>query len=223
MTTPMTETTAAGRTIRMIGSQILVRRHIPPSRAGRLHVPTTARRRLTAGRVLAIGPDVRSVSVGDEVVYAKYAGEDVGLDGDVLIVVTEGDVLGILEDAATRAAREAAEAADDEADPPPATVTEFAARPGPWAADTPAPDPTPSATAGPWVGDGDGSWFREFGPNDTAARVSARSDGVIWDAYAPNDVVRGLVATGFIEDPAAIDAAKAAADDALRAAGHATT
>ena len=51
--------------------------------------------------VLAVGPgtdDVKmEVKVGDKVIYSKYAGTDVKLDGEEYIVVKQGDILAIVE------------------------------------------------------------------------------------------------------------------------------
>jgi chaperonin GroES len=69
-------------------------------------LPETAKEKPQKGEVLAIGPGARDedgeriamdVSVGDRVLYAKYGGTEIKIDGQKLLILRESDVLAILE------------------------------------------------------------------------------------------------------------------------------
>jgi chaperonin GroES len=69
-------------------------------------LPDTAKEKPTKGKVVAVGPGrlddkgkpmELGVRVGDTVYYGKYSGTDVEIDGQKLVILREGDVLGILE------------------------------------------------------------------------------------------------------------------------------
>jgi chaperonin GroES len=74
--------------------------------AGGIILPDTAKEKPQIGRVVAIGPGKllddgkrakMSVKEKDEVIYAKYIGSDVEIDGDKYVILRESDVLGIVE------------------------------------------------------------------------------------------------------------------------------
>jgi chaperonin GroES len=74
--------------------------------AGGIFLPDTAKEKPQVGKVVWIGPgkvqdDGKrtpvSVKKGDEVVYGKYMGNEVELDGQKYVIVREGDLLGVLE------------------------------------------------------------------------------------------------------------------------------
>ena len=74
--------------------------------SGGIILPDTAKEKPQIGTVVAVGPGKvlddgtrakMSVKVKDEVIYAKYIGSDVEIDGDKYIILREGDVLGIVE------------------------------------------------------------------------------------------------------------------------------
>lgn len=69
-------------------------------------LPDTASEKPQQGTVLAIGPGARDgdgnriamdVAEGDTVLFAKYAGTEVKIDGDKLLILKESDVLAIIE------------------------------------------------------------------------------------------------------------------------------
>ena len=74
--------------------------------ASGLVIPDTAKEKPQQGEVLAVGPGKRSeqtgeiipigVSVGDTVLYSKYGGTEVTIDGDDLLILTSRDVLAIV-------------------------------------------------------------------------------------------------------------------------------
>jgi chaperonin GroES len=70
-----------------------------------LVIPDTAKEKPQIGEVVAVGPGVRDedgeriqmdVSVGDKVLYSKFAGTEVKLDQDEYLVLSERDVLAIV-------------------------------------------------------------------------------------------------------------------------------
>ena len=75
--------------------------------ASGLVLPETAKEKPQQGTVLAAGPGRRDddgnrieldVAIDDTVLYAKYAGTEIKIDGDKLLILKESDVLAILED-----------------------------------------------------------------------------------------------------------------------------
>ncbi len=74
--------------------------------AGGIILPDTAKEKPQIGTVVAIGPGKllddgtrarMSVKDKDEVIYAKYIGSDVEIDGEKYVILRESDVLGIVE------------------------------------------------------------------------------------------------------------------------------
>ena len=74
--------------------------------AGGIILPDTAKEKPQIGTVVAIGPGKvlddgtraqMSVKNKDEVIYAKYIGSDVEIDGEKYVILKESDVLGIVE------------------------------------------------------------------------------------------------------------------------------
>ena len=74
--------------------------------AGGILLPDSAQEKPQIGKVVAIGPGTllddgkrgqMSVKKKDEVLYAKYSGSDVEVDGDKYVILRESDVLGIVE------------------------------------------------------------------------------------------------------------------------------
>jgi len=71
---------------------------------GGLYIPDTAKEKPQQGEVIAVGPgrfekDKRipmDVKVGDKVLYGKYSGTEVTIDGEQLLIVRESDVLAVL-------------------------------------------------------------------------------------------------------------------------------
>lgn len=71
---------------------------------GGLYIPDTAKEKPQQGEIVAVGPgrfekDKRvpmDVKVGDRVLYGKYSGTEVTLDGETLLILRESDVLAII-------------------------------------------------------------------------------------------------------------------------------
>ncbi len=74
--------------------------------AGGIILPETAKEKPQEGKILAAGPGDRDedgeriameVEVGDKVLYAKYSGTEVKVDGKKLLILRESDILAIVE------------------------------------------------------------------------------------------------------------------------------
>jgi chaperonin GroES len=79
---------------------------------GGLIIPDTAKEKPMQGEVLAVGPGARDdkgdlvpmgVEVGDRVLFGKWSGTEVKLDGEELLIMKESDLMGVLEDGAAQA------------------------------------------------------------------------------------------------------------------------
>ena len=74
--------------------------------AGGIILPETAKEKPQEGKILAAGPGDRDedgeripmdVQIGDKVLYAKYSGTEVKMDGKKLLILRESDILAIVE------------------------------------------------------------------------------------------------------------------------------
>jgi chaperonin GroES len=74
--------------------------------ASGIYLPESAKEKPVKGQVVAVGPGKRldngqraqmSVKKGDTVVYGKYAGTEVELKGDKVLILKESELLGVLE------------------------------------------------------------------------------------------------------------------------------
>ncbi|MBW2280622.1 MAG: co-chaperone GroES [Deltaproteobacteria bacterium] len=93
--------------IRPLQDRILLRRvEEEETTAGGIIIPDTAKEKPQEGQVIAAGPGkVRDdgnvtpldVSKGDRVLFGKYSGTDVTLDGDDYVILREEDVLAVIE------------------------------------------------------------------------------------------------------------------------------
>jgi chaperonin GroES len=68
--------------------------------AGGIIIPDTAKEKPQRGVVIAAGPGKKdeptTVKVGDNVLYGKYAGTELTLDGEELLIMRESDILAIV-------------------------------------------------------------------------------------------------------------------------------
>jgi chaperonin GroES len=83
--------------------------------AGGIIIPDTAKEKPMQGEVVAVGPGARDetgkvvpldVKAGDRVLFGKWSGTEVTIDGKELLIMKESDILGVLE--ATSSVRAAA-------------------------------------------------------------------------------------------------------------------
>jgi chaperonin GroES len=98
---------------RPLGDRVLVRRVEEASKSkGGILIPDTAKEKPQEGEVIAVGPGARDdagkrvepdVKPGDRILFGKWSGSEVKIDGDDLIIMKESDILGIVDLAATQA------------------------------------------------------------------------------------------------------------------------
>lgn len=92
---------------RPLHDRVLVRRIEAEERTtGGIIIPDTAKEKPVEGEVLAVGPGARDetgriipldVKVGDRVLFGKWAGTDVLIDGEERLILKESDILGVIE------------------------------------------------------------------------------------------------------------------------------
>ncbi len=92
---------------RPLGDRVLVKRVEEESKTkGGIIIPDTAKEKPQEGEVVAAGPGARDDSgkvqplelkAGDKILFGKWSGTEVKVDGEDLIIMKESDVLGVLE------------------------------------------------------------------------------------------------------------------------------
>jgi len=79
--------------------------------AGGIIIPDTAKEKPQQGEIVAAGPGARNekgelvaldVKAGDRILFGKWSGTEVKIDGEELLIMKESDILGILEGAAAK-------------------------------------------------------------------------------------------------------------------------
>ena len=98
-------------TFRPLHDRVLIRRVEEDQKsAGGIIIPDTAKEKPMQGEVLAVGPGGRNekgeitpldVKVGDRVLFGKWSGTEVRMDGEELLIMKESDIMGVIEGAAT--------------------------------------------------------------------------------------------------------------------------
>ena len=92
---------------RPLGDRVLVKRVEEESKTkGGIIIPDTAKEKPQEGEVLAVGPGARDdagkrvdldVKVGDRILFGKWSGSEVKIEGDELLIMKESDILGVLD------------------------------------------------------------------------------------------------------------------------------
>ena len=79
--------------------------------AGGIIIPDTAKEKPSEGEVVAVGPGGRDeagklilidIEVGDRVLFGKWSGTEVKIDGQDLLIVKESDIMGIIDEPVTK-------------------------------------------------------------------------------------------------------------------------
>ena len=93
--------------IRPLHDRVIVKRLEEERKtASGIVIPDTATEKPDQGEVIAVGPGKKDdngkvialdVKVGDKVLFGKYAGQTVKIDGNELLVMTESDLMGVIE------------------------------------------------------------------------------------------------------------------------------
>ena len=104
-------------TIRPLYDRIVVKRiEEKETKVGGLFIPDSAKEKPQEGEVVAVGQGKRNdegklipldVKAGDRILFGKYSGSDIKVDGNEYMIMREDEVLGILEDA-TKLAKKSA-------------------------------------------------------------------------------------------------------------------
>ena len=104
--------TASSTKLRPLGDRVVIK---PTPREemtkSGIVLPDTAKEKPQEGEILAVGPgktlddgsrEAMDVAVGNKVLYAKYAGTEFKVDSDELLIVSQKDILAIVEDSTSR-------------------------------------------------------------------------------------------------------------------------
>ena len=93
---------------RPLHDRVVVRRVESDDRTpGGIIIPDTAKEKPQEGDVVAVGPGARDqagtvqpldVRVGDRILFGKWSGTEIKLDGEDLLIMKESDVMGVIED-----------------------------------------------------------------------------------------------------------------------------
>jgi chaperonin GroES len=99
---------------RPLHDRVVIRRvEAEEKTTGGIIIPDTAKEKPMEGEVIAVGPGARDesgkvqpldVKSGDRVLFGKWSGTEVKLDGEDLIIMKESDIMGIIESTAARKA-----------------------------------------------------------------------------------------------------------------------
>ena len=98
--------------VKPLSDRILVRRiEEAEMKRGGIIIPDTAKEKPAEGEIVAVGAGVRGedgkivaldVKAGDRILFGKWSGTEIKLDGEDLIIMKESDVLGIVEKSAAK-------------------------------------------------------------------------------------------------------------------------
>ncbi|AQW81229.1 co-chaperone GroES [Campylobacter pinnipediorum] len=81
-----------------LGKRVLVERvEETKTTASGIIIPDNAKEKPLNGKVLAIGNEIENIKVEDNIVFAKYSGTEITLDGKTYLVLNLDDVLGIIK------------------------------------------------------------------------------------------------------------------------------
>ena len=97
---------------RPLHDRVLVRRvEAEEKTAGGIIIPDTAKEKPQEGEVIAVGPGARDengqiqaldVKVGDRILFGKWSGTEVRIDGEDLLIMKESDIMGVVEQTIAR-------------------------------------------------------------------------------------------------------------------------
>ncbi|QNO27782.1 co-chaperone GroES [Sphingopyxis sp. OPL5] len=94
---------------RPLHDRVVVRRiEAEEKTSGGIIIPDTAKEKPQEGEVVAVGPGARAeddtvtaldVKAGDRILFGKWSGTEVRIDGEELLIMKESDILGVIEQA----------------------------------------------------------------------------------------------------------------------------
>ena len=92
--------------LRPLQDRVLVRRVEPETKtSGGIFIPDMAQEKPVEGEVIAVGPGIRDehgnlhpldVAPGDRVLFGKWSGNEIKLDGEELVIMKETDLMGVI-------------------------------------------------------------------------------------------------------------------------------
>jgi chaperonin GroES len=98
---------------RPLGDRVLIRRVEEEAKSkGGIIIPDNAKEKPQEGEVVAVGPGDRDddgqripmdLSAGDRILFGKWSGSEVKIDGEDLLIMKQSDVLGVLDPVAAQA------------------------------------------------------------------------------------------------------------------------
>lgn len=102
---------------RPLHDRVVVRRIESDARtAGGIIIPDTAKEKPQEGQIVAVGPGARDeagkvvaldVKAGDHILFGKWSGTEVKIDGEELLIMKESDIMGVIEGASSKAKKAA--------------------------------------------------------------------------------------------------------------------
>jgi chaperonin GroES len=97
---------------RPLHDRVVVRRlNAEEKTAGGIIIPDTAKEKPMEGEIIAVGPGARNeqgqlveldVKAGDRILFGKWSGTEVKIDGEELLIMKESDIMGIIEGGAAK-------------------------------------------------------------------------------------------------------------------------
>lgn len=93
--------------IKPIGDRVVVKPEAAEEKTSSgLYIPDTAKEKPQRGKVLFVGPGSvqdgkkvdMTVKAGDSVLYGKYSGTEITLDGEEVLIMRENDILGVIDE-----------------------------------------------------------------------------------------------------------------------------
>ena len=94
-------------TFRPLHDRVVVKRLESEQKTkGGILIPDTAKEKPQQGEIIAVGPGARDdsgkvvaldVKVGDRILFGKWSGTEVKIDGDEFLIMKESDIMGIIE------------------------------------------------------------------------------------------------------------------------------
>jgi chaperonin GroES len=103
---------------RPLHDRVMIRRVAPEGKTtGGIIIPDTAQEKPMEGEIVAVGPGARDdqgnvvpleVEPGDRVLFGKWSGSEIRIDGEDLLIMSESDIIGVLEGTGAPVARKKA-------------------------------------------------------------------------------------------------------------------
>jgi chaperonin GroES len=103
---------------RPLHDRVLIRRVDPEGKStGGIIIPDAAQEKPMEGEIVAVGPGTRDekgavvpldVKPGDRILFGKWSGSEIKLDGEDLLIMTEADIMGVIESPALAVAKKKA-------------------------------------------------------------------------------------------------------------------